>query len=284
MKAFYLPILSLLFPCIISAQYSFEWAVACKGGFATQGKRIAVDQWGNVYRQVNLSGTVDLDPGPAIYNLSSAGSTDVAVVKLDSSGAFVWAKRFGGTGSENCRSIAVDSNGFVYTTGLYKGTVDFDPGSGSYPLTASLTEDNFYVSKLDSGGNFVWARGVTTGSVTTTDIAIDDIGNVYLTGDFSDTVDFDPGPGQTWETNSTFAAGFLLKLDNGGNFVWVRKFASSPYNNGGVLPSSVAVSSSRVAIGGSFSDTVDFNPGVGSYSVVAPMAGGVFYLSVRYRR
>ena len=65
----------------------------------------------------------------------------------------------GGTSQDWGRDDAVDSAGNVYTTGYFIGTADFDPGSGTYNLT-SHGNDDIFVSKLDSSGNFVWAKGM----------------------------------------------------------------------------------------------------------------------------
>lgn len=72
-------------------------------------------------------------------------------------GDFVWAKAMGGTSDDSGEGIAVDDAGNVYTTGSFYGTVDFDPGPGSFNLTSTGFSDIF-VSKLDSAGNFVWAK------------------------------------------------------------------------------------------------------------------------------
>ena len=73
------------------------------------------------------------------------------------SGNFVWARRLGGTSDDQGFSIVVDGSGNVYTTGFFDGTADFDPGAGTFNLTSAGGQDVF-VSKLDSSGNFVWAR------------------------------------------------------------------------------------------------------------------------------
>ncbi|MBL0097072.1 MAG: SBBP repeat-containing protein, partial [Bacteroidetes bacterium] len=60
------------------------------------------------------------------------------MTKLNSSGNFVWARRFAGVENVEVLSIATDPSGNIYTTGRFSGTVDFDPGAG--------------VSNLSSGG------------------------------------------------------------------------------------------------------------------------------------
>ncbi|MDH3754852.1 MAG: hypothetical protein OEU32_13355 [Acidimicrobiia bacterium] len=120
------------------------------------GLAVVVDGSGNVYSTGRFTGTVDFDPGPAMFNLTSAGSTDVFVSKLDSAGNLVWAVAMGGNGNNNGDAgtgVAVDGSGNVYTTGNFEATADFDPGAGTANLTAVGLEDAF-VSKLDSTGTF----------------------------------------------------------------------------------------------------------------------------------
>ncbi|MCH2420088.1 MAG: hypothetical protein MK181_09770, partial [Acidimicrobiales bacterium] len=72
---------------------------------------MAVDSSGNVYTAGSFSGTVDFDPGAGTANLSSNGSEDVFVSKLDSSGNYVWAKNFGVPGPDYGGSAAEDAAG-----------------------------------------------------------------------------------------------------------------------------------------------------------------------------
>lgn len=119
-----------------------------------------------------------------------------------------WAKGMGGTNGAVGYSIAVDAFGNVYTTGSFQGTVDFDPGGGTYNLTSAGIQDIF-ISKLDAAGNFIWAKSI---GGTSTDIGysivLDSSGNVYTTGQFAGTVDFNPGGG----TNSLTTAGGQIFL------------------------------------------------------------------------
>ncbi len=112
---------------------------------------------------------------------------------------FVWARQMGGTDSDLGFGVAVDGSGNVYTTGQFTGAADFDPGAGVFSLTsASIFDDNsdIFVSKLDSAGNFVWALQMGgTGFAAGNDVAVDGSGNVYTTGRFAGSADFDPGAG-----------------------------------------------------------------------------------------
>ena len=108
---------------------------------------------------------------------------------------FEWAKQMGSSFNENGRSIKVDASGNVYTTGRFYGTVDFDPGPGTNNLTAQGGADVF-VQKLDPSGNFLWAKSFGgTSNDQGYSITVDASGNVYTTGQFEGTVDFDPGAG-----------------------------------------------------------------------------------------
>jgi hypothetical protein len=194
---------------------------------------IAVDDSANIYSCGTLSGIADFDPGMGVYNLTSAGSSDIFVSKLDAGGNFVWAKRMGGTGSEAATSIALDSYGNIYTTGLFNGNVDFDPGLGNYNLSSPIGEDIF-ISKLDVLGNFVWAKQIGSSlnnSEIGISIAIDDSNYVYSTGLFRGTADFDPGPGVfnlTAVPNAlSYPDAFISKLDASGNFEWAVKMGGS---------------------------------------------------------
>ena len=110
-------------------------------------------------------------------------------------GDFEWAKGMGGTSDDVGNAIAIDAAGNVYTTGGFYSTVDFDPGAGAFNL-ASIGNRDIFVSKLDSSGNFVWAKRMGgTDYDKGNAIAVDAAGNVYTTGNFYSTADFDPGAG-----------------------------------------------------------------------------------------
>ncbi len=219
--------------CTINAQnFHFDWAVEFGGpGSISVGSSIATDASGNVYTTGFFAGTVDFDPGPGTYFLTSTNTApgDIFVSKLDAAGNFIWAKQMkavdgGGVGL----SIALDPSGNVYTFGSLLGTVDFDPGPGVSLLTCPECS---FISKLDPAGNYVWAEEYNPGTQDERDhsMTVDAAGNIFMTGYFNGTSDFDPGPG-IFNISSGAGDAFILKLNTNGAFVWVKQFNGSAFN------------------------------------------------------
>jgi hypothetical protein len=258
-----------LFPFVnynlLTAQ-NFEWAKRIGGGNHDEGLSIALDASGNVYTVGFFQGTVDFDPGTGTYNLTSAGDADIFISKLDPSGNYVWAKQMGGTSHDEGVSIAIDASGYVYTTGVFWGTADFNPGAGTYELT-SFAGPDIFISKLDASGNFVWARQI--GGISTdvsTAIALDTSGNVYTTGYFWGTPDFDPGPGTYNLTSFGSLDVFISKLDAFGNFVWAKQLGGADFD----YSQSIALDASgNVYTTGWFEGKGDYDPGAGTCNLTS---------------
>ena len=203
-----------------------------------------------------------LTPVQAPTTCPSVGMPDIFVSKLDSNGDFVWAKSMGGPSSLDYGNvIAVNSSGNVYTTGIFQGTVDFDPGAGIANLISAGDRDIF-VSKLDSSGNFVWAKSMG-GTVYDSgiNIVVDSNSNVYTTGKFKGTADFDPGAGTANLTSAGGSDIFVSKLDSSGNFVWAKSMGGTAYDSGYGI---VVDSGGNVYTTGEYDGTADFDPGTGT--------------------
>jgi hypothetical protein len=176
--------------------------------------------------------------------------------------SFVWAKGFGSSTSGWGYDIKTDPAGNVYTIGFFSGTADFDPGASTSTLVSAGGYD-IYISKLDVNGNYVWAKrfGGTTND-TGHGIALDNLGNIYATGIFTGTADFDPGS----STSNLSSAGgndvFVVKLDNNGNFIWAGRIGGSSIS--GDFGNTIAVdASNNIYLGGYFYGSADFDPGSG---------------------
>ncbi|MCE3278395.1 MAG: hypothetical protein K0S44_586 [Bacteroidetes bacterium] len=240
------------------------WAKRIGSTSTEKSYSIASDAEGNIYTTGYFSSPVDFDPGPGVYALTP-GNSNAFICKLDNSGAFVWAKSIGGSTSWNSgQSVAVDAIGNVYTTGFFEYTTDFDPGPGVYNLTSEAWDFDIFLSKLDSSGNFIWAKKMGgTGIDYGLGIAVDSDANIYTTGFFQGTADFDPGndvhnlvsPGPSGSSDV-----FISKLNSSGDFVWAKSLGGI---TGGGMGLSITVDVAKnVYTAGFFGGIVDFDPGV----------------------
>ncbi len=170
-----------------------------------------------------------------------------------------WAKRMGGSQDDRGETIAVDSSGNVYSAGYFKGTANFSAGMANF---ISAGGSDIFVQKLDSEGNVLWVKQMG-GSLDDngTAIAVDAAGNVYITGWFHGTVDFDPGFGETSLTSAGLTDIFIQKLDTDGNFVWVKQMGGT--NDCEARGITVDVSG-NIYTTGVFKGTANFHTGFGT--------------------
>jgi hypothetical protein len=268
MKKYYL--VAFLFTLYSIGNYSiaqpFEWAKGIGGTLNDIGHAICIDGSGNVYTAGSFKGTVDFDPGSGTVNLSSAGDDDIFISKSDALGNLMWAKKIGGGGLDHLRTMILDGSGNIYLTGDFEGTVDFDPGTATYNMVSAGMDDMF-ISKLDSSGSFVWAKRLgSTDQDEGFSIAIDGSGNVFTTGHYWGTVDFDPGTGSYELTAAGGYDVFILKLDATGEFSWAKSMGGADWDFAFSL---TLDGSGNIYTTGYFHLTADFDPGPGTYNLTS---------------
>ncbi len=245
---------------------NFLWVKQMGGKYDDTGYDITIDVDGNIITTGHFQKTIDFDPGLGVTNLTSEGKLDVFVQKLDADGNFMWAKSMGGIDDDKGYSVTSDVDGNVYTTGFFNKRVDFNPGESTFYLQAHYAED-IYIQKLDADGNFIWAKSM--GGIGTDmghSIVIDPTGNIYTTGFFEETVDFDPGTGVVSLTSEGDADIYVQKLDSDGNLLWA-KHMGGPKNEVGNTVNTDA--EGNVYTSGSFRKTVDFDPGAGAVNLTS---------------
>ena len=260
--------------------YNFDWTIS-EGGISSDFSFcVTSDSYGNVYTIGMFNDTVDFDPGIGVFQLASNGLTDIYVQKLDPQGNLIWVKQMGGAFADYGYSIVTDDLGNVYTTGNFHDSVDFDPGSGSDILVANgdITEEDIFIQKLDANGNLVWVKqigGLFRDSGNSIDI--DELGNIYIAGLFSDQVDFDPGIATNTVNSNGDTDIFILKLDNNGNFVWVKTMGGPMEDQGRCID---VDSQGNSHVTGMFEMTVDFDPTQGPNTLTSNGLEDVFVLKL----
>lgn len=265
----------------------FVWAQRMGGSGGEYSHDVDLDAAGNVY----VSGYVST--GTATFGsltITSAGSDDGFVTKLNSAGAFQWVRRLGGPGTESLLGVDVDDTGNVYASGNVVGTPSA-PATGM----ATITTSGGVVVKLNTNGNTIWSA-VTTGTGALRGVAVDQGGNVYAAGvsaSAGDMVKLNSNGQLQWtkqvggsgskikvgpdeniymtggytNTSNTFGS-FLLpfsgvidvyaaKVDPAGDILWAKGF-TGPGQDGSLFLHTDAAGA--VYVGGLFQQTMDFDP------------------------
>ncbi|MBL7765557.1 MAG: T9SS type A sorting domain-containing protein [Chitinophagaceae bacterium] len=227
-------------------------------GVNTAAQALTVDQNNNVIISGYFQDSMDFDPGPNVTNLGVTGYANMFVLKFNTSGGFVYAKSFPGSDYGDVKSMSVDATNHVYLTGMFYGTVDFDPGAGVTSFT-SQNSDDLFVVKLDNSGTFNWAKTIgNDGYENVSGMGVDNNDNVYLAGSFSDSLDFDPGAAVNMQYANGFSDVMVVKLNASGNFVW-GKHIGGQYSQ---QPQSLCMdNNNNLYMTGYFEDVTDFDPG-----------------------
>lgn len=192
---------------------------------ADESRATTVTPSGDVYISGSFSGTVDFGGLP----LTSALGTDVFVAKYSgSTSTHVWSKRFGGTSSEEARSVAVDASGNVITAGYYSSSsIDFGGGA----LTnASPNYDGFLAKLASADGGHMWSKRF--GGVSDDygyGVAVDASGSPMVVGHFiSGSIDLGGGP----LVNSGSYDTFVVKYNSLGTHQWSKRVGGSSIDRG----------------------------------------------------
>ncbi len=208
--------------------------------------QMLVDSKKNIYITGGFYGTVDLNPNDGVHQVTASKNLGhgTYIVKLDSSGDFLWAKDY----DLNLDfQIATDKADNLYISGAFYDKVDLDPNGKKYIITAPKKDYSLFIFKLDEGGNFEWAKhnlaklSNITGELFSfmsaiSSMVIDDNENIYACGGFNGKLQLDlTDESKTIENRGNSINTFIFKMDTKGNMKWARKMVSKNNNSGGSL-------------------------------------------------
>lgn len=242
----------------LDASGNLVWAKKIGSVWSDYGLDINTDASGNIYVMGIFRGIVDFDPGPSPFNMGSSTSInhDIFLLKLDAGGNFVWAVQKQATNQVNRYvsggQFTIDNNNNIYMAYAF---CDNQQGQSSY----------ITIEKIDNSGTSLWSKQINkaAGSSFTPyllppSIALDGTGNVIVAGSFLREIDFDPDGNYELTTNGS-QNGYVLKLDNTGDFVWVKQLECNFPWFSNILDVAIDVNNDIYAVG-RFAGTVDFDP------------------------
>jgi len=241
----------------IDADGNWLWASQAGGTDDDHGRGITIDGTGNNYVTGYFCGIATFGAN----SITSTGESNIFMAKIDADGNWLWANRGGGYTDNYGRSIKADNAGNSYTIGDFEGAATFGP----YTLYSNQYSDVF-VSKLDANGNWLWATQAGGYSYDEgNSIALDDAGNCYVTGCFSESAIFDPHT----IIGSGYFDIFVAKIDDNGNWLWAIQAGGTDLDEGyGITIDDVG----NYYVTGVFESTATF----GSYSIYANGETDVF--------
>jgi hypothetical protein len=226
-----------------------RWSETYGSSASEMGYDLAVDDIGRPYVGGFLKGQTNFGGN----TLSSCGTQgDIFTLALSSAGAHRWSEAFCCSGQDFAVSVAVTGSGEVYYTGYFGGTIDFGGGALASPASSS----DIFVASFDSFGGHRWSKrfGGTLADVGRS-VAVDQQGNVYVTGYFYDVVDFGGGPLPSVAGTSDI---FVASFDSTGAHRWSGSFGGAGVDRA----HSVAVDSGgAVYVTGEVEGSVDFGGG-----------------------
>lgn len=256
----------------LDASGNFVWARSTGGTDFEMAFSICTTPTGDVVATgQSASPTIDLNPGAGTANfaLSSLTSQDLYIQKLSSAGAYLAGCRIGGPGAYVQAKVTTDPSGNIIVMGYFLGTVDMDPGPGTFNISDNgLGNIAAFVAKYTPTLGFLWARSFVGNDDVDAygGFYTDASGGIYVSGGFLGTCDFDPGPG-SYVLNVADVNGYLLKLDPAGNFQWI---ATMPGNYNYLVD--FAIDYDQAIYGcGYFDGTVDFDPQATTFLLSQPV-------------
>ena len=227
---------------------------------------IALDKNKNIY----IAGyfySADFDPGPGIVEKHSAGGIDIFLAKYDPLGNYVYCNQIGQTlNYQGCSDLVISENNKLIITGRLQGdAVDFDPGPGTWLLSA-FKNISHYVAGYSTDGNLLFAsssRAYKNASSLPVKLAHDNAGNIYVCGEFSGKIDFDPGPDSLIVNTKTSNTDiFFQKYDANGAYLFTKTLSSKTDGYANNIANAIyADDYGSIYITGVFSSKTDFDPG-----------------------
>lgn len=264
-----------IFMAKFDAMGNYVWVKSIGSAGSEEPRSIALDRIGNLCLVGVFGSPLDVDPDAGVTQLTSKGNTDAFICMYSTAGELQFASSIGGANNDQIAGAVFDRDGDVIVTGYCSGTVDFDLGLGTENLT-TVFDDDVFVARYTVSGTLKWAFTIQSGAVVAINhnIAVDAGGNVYLTGAFYGTADFDPSSGTATLTADGNYDFFIAGYSANGRYLFALH-AGDQYRNSSGNAIDVDVLG-NVLVAGNFGGRVDFDPGPNIDTLNSYAAQGMF--------
>jgi len=211
----------------LNSQGEIIWGVVFESDTSIESKAVACDSDNNIYILGQFWGNVDFNPGSGTTMIESNGKNDIFLLKLNSLGQYQWVRSYGSYLHDNPGDLVISENDEIAFVCAFQLTADLNPGTEVEEYTSQGDRDLF-VQQLNTSGELIWNDVIHSDeNLKAFNIEIGSNGDVYLTGDFNGSTDFDPSSNEFEISPQENSSNFLLSLNNSGVFQWVNIYEST---------------------------------------------------------
>lgn len=238
---------------------------------------LEIDVNGNVYVVGYCSNQMTVYPSSGNAQTVNAPYYGVFVLKLTTNGGWGWCQPFS---AYKINDLALDGSGNPHIAGSFLGTITI----GGTTLTSVSSSYDAYVAKLNtsSNGNVIWAFAEGgSQSDGAGGLAVDNSGNVFVTGWYDGTADFGASPSVqslTARGSIGYSDIFLAKYNSSGGLAWVRTAGGNSADEGRRI--AVNTAGTEVYLVGEFYGTILFGTGLGTNALTS--AGSTDIVIAKY--
>jgi hypothetical protein len=223
---------------------------------------VITDSYNNIYITGGFTDSFDCDPSKGIHYLKSTYKWGIYLLKFDPNGNFLWAREFGGPRGIHQGGISIDSSDCIWLTGGFNEQIDMNPITGKSIYNTKNV--GIYLMKYDPNGDFILGNYMPsngynygTGLVTGKDNCL------YITGQFTDSCDFDPSANKHVIKTSGYYTIFIAKYDSLGGLIWCHSLKNGKGQN---YPNDLEIDENEnLYLAGGFRDSTDFDPSSNNY-------------------
>ena len=188
-----------------------QWVRRGGGTGFDEGKDITVDSNGDFYITgfFVLTANFNTPWASGSNELISAGSSDIFVIKYNTSGGLLWRQRGGGTQNDFGEAIVRRGITNVFVTGYYNGTINFNTPSavGTNEIQPIGLFDLFVAEYSSAGVLLGLQRGGGQSDDVGTSVAIGAFGALHVVGRFESLAQY--GLTSLVNTLSGYGSGFI---------------------------------------------------------------------------
>ncbi|MEX1188264.1 MAG: T9SS type A sorting domain-containing protein [Bacteroidia bacterium] len=225
MNKLYITILGIILPAFLFSQ-QFDRSVVWGGAQADNASRILIDSNGDFICAGTYTGNSDFPSG----QLLGYGFQDVFLTKTASDGSAIWQIGIGGNSTDQPSAIAIDGNNNIWLAGRFQSNIDINPGPTSTILTADPSSglDGFIAKYNGTDGSLLQFYNISAGGIIDIrGIQISEAGDIFLAGQFAQTVDFDFGASAHQVTSNVNSGdGFVARYNSDMELQWVNTIGS----------------------------------------------------------